>query len=228
MTSFLRLLALGMVAVSAAACTVPMSNGEDQALSPTDRYPITVEPQIATMSVAVDDGMQRLAPGEADRIRAFAERWKARGQGMITAAAPSGSANRSAAMKALDEVEDILERAGVPSKAIDVTSYRADDDRASIALSFMTLAASAADCGVDWSENLGWTPRNTPWPDFGCSTQHNLAALVADPRDLIEPRASSPADAARRSQVLENYRKGVVTQSQRNADDTGNVSNVSP
>jgi len=228
MIRYLRLLALGMVALGASACSMPMTNGEDQALSPTDRYPITVEPQVATMAVAIDDGMQRLAPGEADRIRAFAERWKARGQGMINAAAPSGSANRTAAMNGMDEVKRILRASGIAANAINVTSYRAENDpRAPIALSFVTLAASAADCGTDWSQNLGWTPRNMAWPDFGCSTQHDFAALVADPRDLIEPRASDPADMARRSQVLDNYRKGIITQAQRNTDDSGNVSNVS-
>jgi len=117
MIRYLRLLALGMVALGASACSMPMTNGEDQALSPTDRYPITVEPQVATMAVAIDDGMQRLAPGEADRIRAFAERWKARGQGMINAAAPSGSANRTAAMNGMDEVKRILRASGIAANA---------------------------------------------------------------------------------------------------------------
>ena len=76
MIRYLRLLSLGMVALGASACSMPMTNGEDQAISPTERYPITVEPQVATMAVAIDDGMQRLAPGEADLIRAFAELWE--------------------------------------------------------------------------------------------------------------------------------------------------------
>jgi pilus assembly protein CpaD len=228
MIRIMRLLALGVVAVGAAGCATPLVNGGGQSLSPQERFPITVEPQVVTMAVSVDDGMQRLAPGESDRVRAFAERWKARGQGMINAAAPVGSSNRAAAKAGLDEVKRILRAAGVQTAAVNVSSYRADNDpRAPITLSFVTLAATAAECGVDWSENLGWTPRNMPWPDFGCTSQHNFAAMVADPRDLIEPRTSDPADAARRSQVLDNHRKGIVTQSQRNADDTGIVSTVS-
>ena len=229
MIRYLRLLSLGMVAVYAAGCTMPMTNGDAQAMSPTDRYPITVEPKVATIAVAVDEGMQRLAPGEADRIRAFVGRWKSRGQGMINAAAPSGSMNHGGMMAGLEEVKNILRASGVDRDAVNLTSYRADNDpRAPITLSFVTLAATAADCGTDWSQNLGWTPRNTPWPDFGCSTQHDFAALVADPHDLIEPRTSDASDGMRRSQVLENYRKGVITQTQHNTDDTGNVSSVKP
>ena len=227
MIRYVRLIVLGLVAAGAAGCTMPMANGEEEAISPVDHYPISVEPRVVTMTVAIDDGMQRLAPGENERVRAFAERWKARGQGMINAAAPAGSANRSAAMAGLDEVKGILYASGVAPDAMTVSSYRADNDsRAPITLSFVTLAASAADCGNNWSTNLAWNPHNTPWPDFGCSSQHNFAALVADPRDLIEPHTSDPADDLRRSQVLDSYRKGQTTQTAHTTDDSGAVSNV--
>lgn len=227
MTPIIRLLALGMVTACAAGCTTPMTNGEEQSLAPTDRYPITVEPQVVTMAVAVDGGLQRLAPGESERVRAFAESWKARGQGMINAATPDGVADHGASMAALDEVRHILHASGVQPRAVNVTSYRAGDDRrAPITLSFVTLAASTAECGVDWSENLAWSPRNMPWPDFGCSSQHNFAALVADPRDIVEPRTQDPADNQRRAKVLDNHRLGVLTQSQHNSDDSGTVSSV--
>lgn len=227
MIPYVRLLAVGMVAASAAGCTMPMSNGEEQAITPTANFPITVEPQVVTMAVAVDDGMQRLAPGESERVRAFAERWKTRGQGMINAATPVGSDNRGAALAGLDEIKRILHGSGIDAGAVNVSSYRADTNQhAPITLSFVTLQATAQDCGLDWSENLGWTPRNTPWPEFGCTTQHNFAAVVANPRDLLEPRSSDPADDARRSQVLDSFRKGTVTAAQKTQDDSGNVSAI--
>lgn len=226
MIPYMRLLAVGLLAASAAGCTMPMANGEDEAISPTANFPITVEPQVVTMAIMVDDGMQRLAPGESDRVRAFAERWKARGQGMINAATPAGSDNRAAALSSMDEVKRILRNAGVDAKAVNVSSYRADGRHAPITLSFVTLSATAQDCGMNWSENLGWTPRNTPWPEFGCTTQHNFAAVVANPRDLIEPRSSDPVDNGRRSKVLENYRNGTPTAAQKTTNDSGNVSNL--
>jgi pilus assembly protein CpaD len=225
MISYVRLLAVGILAASAAGCTMPLSNGEEEGITPTANYPITVEPQVVTMAVMVDDGMQRLAPGEAERVRAFAERWKMRGEGMINAATPVGAENRSAALASLDEIKRILYGAGIEPNAVNISSYRADNThRAPITLSFVTLSASASDCGMDWSENLGWSPRNMPWPEFGCTTQHNFAAVVANPRDLIEPRTSEPSDNARRSQILDNYRKGTVTAAQKTQDDSGNVS----
>ena len=39
----------------------------------------------------------------------------------------------------------------------------------------------------------------------------NLAAQIADPRDIISPRPMTPADAGRRAVVFDNYRAGQPT-----------------
>jgi translation elongation factor EF-Ts len=88
-------------------------------------------------------------------------------------------------------------------------------------------AAVAAECGKDWSENLSFAPRNLSWPEFGCSSQHNLAAIVEDPRDLERPRTLDKPDALRRSDMLQKYRKGEPTFTKRTSnEDSGTVSDV--
>jgi pilus assembly protein CpaD len=53
--------------------------------------------------------------------------------------------------------------------------------------------------------------------------------MVADPHDLIEPATSEPADAMRRSIVIEKYQRGEATQSTRNNQyESGRTSNVNP
>jgi pilus assembly protein CpaD len=193
------------------------------------QFPITVEPEVATLVVQVDDGLQTLARGEDERVRAFAERWKVRGHGVMNASSPSGASNQAAAAAALAEVKSVLVANGVAEPSVQFTSYRAaeGDTKAPITLSFITYVASAPDCGKNWTDNLGWTARNQSWPEFGCSSQHNLAALVSDPRDLVEPRATDTADANRRSTVLEKYRAGVPTATPPAGNaDSGNVSEV--
>ena len=44
--------------------------------------------------------------------------------------------------------------------------------------------------------------------NFGCATQHNLAAAVSKPEDLVQPRAEQNSYAARRRAVIEKYRSG--------------------
>jgi pilus assembly protein CpaD len=63
-------------------------------------------------------------------------------------------------------------------------------------------------------------------PDFGCSNQHNLAAMVSDPRDLITPRGMGPSDATRRETVIGTYEKAQSTAAQKSADQSATLSNV--
>lgn len=224
----LYLLSIGVSTLSLAGCTQPLTNGAPQMVRVEDAHPISVEPQVSTLVVRVDDGLQRLARGEDRRIEVFAAGWKARGQGLLTAAVPTESANGVAAAAAMQDVKRVLAASGIDANSVQFTTYRApaDDPNAPITLSFVSYAAVAAECGRDWTENMAYTPRNLPWPEFGCSTQHNLAAIVSDPRDLIEPRASEPADAARRGTVFDKYRAGEPTQTKAVKDNKGEVSTV--
>lgn len=223
-------IALGFVGIAASACTSPpLTNGPGQLADVQTAYPITVEPQVATLVVRVDDGLQALGRGEDQRVRAFVDQWKARGQGMLNAASPTGTPNQAAATAALGQIKKLLAAHGVEKGSVQYTSYRPaeGDNQAPITLSFVTYVATAVECGGDWSENLAFTPRNLPWPEFGCSTQHNFAAIVADPRDLIEPRSSDPADALRRGTVMEKYRAGMPTRTSDDSDaSSGQVSTV--
>jgi pilus assembly protein CpaD len=221
--------ALGFAGAMTAGCTSPMSNGEFQAATVEQRFPITVEPQMATLSLRVDEGLQRLAAGEGDRIEAFAERWKTRGQGAITVSAPQGSINQRAGELAMKEAAALLAKAGVPKSVVSLTAYPASQlpNNPPVTVSFMTLVAVAPDCSsLGWPDNLGFNPRNETWSNFGCATQNNLAAMVSDPRDLVEPKASDPIDAPRRLKVIEKYRNGAATQTQRKSDESGQVSTV--
>jgi pilus assembly protein CpaD len=70
--------------------------------------------------------------------------------------------------------------------------------------------AYAKDCG-NWPKDLTETARNEQYENFGCAQQNNLAAMVANPQDLERPRKQGPADATRRSNVIDKYRQGEAT-----------------
>ena len=77
-------------------------------------------------------------------------------------------------------------------------------------LTIESYAASAPAC-PDWSKPPGSDLANTLPSDFGCATDANLAAMVADPRDLIEGRKLSPASGDPAIAGLQRYRTGKVT-----------------
>ncbi len=222
------LLALGLTGIAATGCTSPpLNNDERQYYDAAQQFPITVEPQVQTLAVQVDNDLNSLARGEAERISAFAQRWRNRGQGLVNVATPSGAHGDGV----LAQVKKVLAANGVDKGAVQFSTYNppSSEGVAPITLSYVAYAATAAECGGDWSRNLSFEPRNTMRPDFGCSTQHNFAAMVADPHDLIEPATSEPADAMRRSIVIEKYQRGEATQSTRNNQyESGRTSNVNP
>jgi pilus assembly protein CpaD len=84
---------------------------------------------------------------------------------------------------------------------------------ATIRLNYPKISAVAGPCGL-WPEDLGPAISNKGYLDnkdyynFGCAYQHNLAAMVDNPSDLVQPRAETPAYTTRRSEAFEKYRKG--------------------
>jgi pilus assembly protein CpaD len=50
---------------------------------------------------------------------------------------------------------------------------------------------------------------NRPYWNLGCSSQRNLAAMVDNPADLVQPRGEGPIYTPRRTTVMEKYRAGM-------------------
>ena len=79
-------------------------------------------------------------------------------------------------------------------------------------MNYTKLTAHAGPCGL-WPHDLGpdfdWNyNENRPYWNLGCATQRNLAAMVANPADLVQPRGEAPAYEARRSIALDKWRLG--------------------
>lgn len=92
-----------------------------------------------------------------------------------------------------------------------------------VSISLIEYRADIPDCGQNW-ENLGRTGGNKPYANFGCSVTANLAAQVADPRDLAGPQVATPADAGRKAVIIDKYRKGEVTSAAENEAAKGTIS----
>jgi pilus assembly protein CpaD len=190
----------------------------------TERYPIKVTRAMARLDVDVD-GAKRLTGDDRARVAQFARDYGTRSGGPMIVARPEGGPNHVAAATKVASIQHELREAGVPPGAISYRVYQAgaSDRAAPVILTYETFEAISPECG-NWQQNTANTYTNRPYPNFGCASQRNLAAMVANPRDLVEPRAMTPADAGRRGVVLEAWRKGEKTQSERGPDDSGQVS----
>ena len=56
--------------------------------------------------------------------------------------------------------------------------------------------------------------------------QHNLAAMVANLRDLIEPRGMTPRNSQRRDVIMDKYVRGETTIADKSKDEKAKVSEV--
>src|SRR5438270_143079 len=71
----------------------------------------------------------------------------------------------------------------------------------SVRLAYSKIGAHTAECGP-WPDQTARNPENRHYANYGCATQQNLAAMVANPLDLLYPRAMTPPDAVRRTAVI--------------------------
>jgi pilus assembly protein CpaD len=68
-----------------------------------------------------------------------------------------------------------------------------------------------------WPEDLGPSIKNKgyyenkPYYNFGCAYQRNMAAMIDNPSDFVQPRPETPPYTARRNEAFEKYRKGNTT-----------------
>lgn len=172
------------------------------------RHPIVLADGEQTLDVPIASGDTHLTTGQKDIIKGFAQRFMASPAGVVQVQVPHGSYNAGAAAKVSSDVRRALEANGIRGQRILMTSYVAQPtgDAAPIRLSYVTTKAMTDQCG-QWPEDLSDnTFQNKNWYNFGCSSQNNLAAQVADPTDLIAPRGMTPIDAAQRAQVISDYR----------------------
>jgi len=203
-------------------------NGADQAQYDVSRvHPISVLSDVATLNIDIPPGQPGLTAADRVAVAGFAGDYRARGHGPLTISTPSGSPNAGSATAVLADVRDALAERGVSGDALAYTPYSASagDRSAPLILSFKRYVAQASNCG-DWSKSLTADYANVPPLNFGCATQNNLAAMIADPADLLKAREMTPADADRRNTVLEKYRQGESTATARSDQDSGAVSKV--
>jgi pilus assembly protein CpaD len=230
-----RVAAVASLAAMLAGCYSAHQSVDDIQAMPSDyrqRHPITLQEGNRTVEVFVGSNRGGLTPAQRADVLAFAHVWKREATGGVVIDVPSGTPNERAAAESLHEIQSILVAAGVPGQGIAVRPYRPVDPGrlATIKLVYPRITAEAGPCGL-WPHDLGPADfaaydSNKPYWNLGCASQRNLAAMVDNPTDLVQPRAETPAYEARRSVVLEKYRKGESTATNYPNENKGKISDV--
>ncbi|MBL8589346.1 MAG: CpaD family pilus assembly protein [Methylobacteriaceae bacterium] len=238
MTTFNATLRKGLAAALLMAAPLAACSNVDRVVTGTAvspdvraRHPIVLTNAPQTLDIFVPGAAGRLDNRQIDDIRDFAKNYNNAGTGVIQILAPRGSAQDAAAQRVVGEIRSQLSGAGVKGY-VDVGVYHVADARlaAPVRLSYHGLEARVASRCGEWPEDLasgtslkGW--ENRPYYNLGCATQQNLAAQIADPRDLVRPRHMQPADGSMRVRAITAVRAGKnpTTEWPSSANPIGNV-----
>mgnify|MGYP001820420445 FL=1 len=205
--SAMRTLTPAVALLALTACQHQMSGGVDDIYMPQMHYEIhPIEVAKGTVKLQVPTRSAKLTTKEQNAVRQFAHQANETDASKVYVRRPAGGMVGNAVAA---KVAQLLEREGISSHRIKHSSYKGGA-RSPVLMSFTRKFAVTGECG-DWSENLSETSSNQNYKNFGCSGQHNLAAMVANPEDFEAPRTSTSASASRRNEVFKKYIGGEDT-----------------
>jgi len=197
------------------------------------RHPIAIQEADQSVVIFVGHARGGLSASQRADVIGLAQTWLREGTGAISADLPVGTPNARAAADSFREIQALLAAAGVPPRGIVVHHYHPQDPRqmATIRLNYPKISAVAGPCGL-WPEDLGPSIKNKsyfenkPYYNLGCANQRNLAAMVDNPSDLVQPRPETPAYTVRRTAAFAKYRKGESTASTDSEADKAKLSDT--
>lgn len=182
-------------AATLAACT---STADTNRSLDSVHQPI-VSNSVFSFDVATSNG--ELPPSEQARLLGWFDAMSIRYGDRIAVEDPSlyGSSGAVASVRSMVEKRGLLMSAAVPVTAGSVPA-------GSVRVTVTRAAAHVPGC-PDWSSKSSININNATSANYGCATNSNLAAMVADANDLIKGAADRGGDPATATKPIETYRK---------------------
>ena len=215
----LTCLSLSALALLAGCAEDPANSRVHAAYDGRAAHPIELRSRVAASPVEISE-KAGISVDEQSRLNGFIDDYLAAGGGPLTITATEKIDGRDAARRRVEQVASYAMHRGVLPQELDV---QIGDTPAGepVVLSFQRYSIKPTSCYNEAFETTAINPRNLGHNRLGCATQANLAAMLSNPADLAMRRTETPADAQRRSLVIQAYRAGAVTDSQRSPFATG-------
>ena len=217
------LAALGACA-SSAPTAVPQSYLQGTVL---DKNAIEVVKRTEFLEIGLDPSASELASTDRARIRDFIDVYTRRGNGPLVLSLPQTSDNSQLAVAAIADARAIAWERGVEYAEMTGTAHgRGSATGEPMILAFQVYEAVAPECAQKSAIDFSNIDSNNTLPTLGCSVRTNLAAMIVEPGDLLGTRPLDQGDMLRRADILEKFRAGESTASERSSAESGAVSGV--
>jgi pilus assembly protein CpaD len=205
--------ATALIGLAGCSSTLVGTDTKPDPVSPTTQYSLQAEER--PDEVALRPHAEGLSGNQRAALAAFVERWRTAGGGDIVIDTPSTGADPGAISRTAAGVLAELQMLGAPSTALRFTAYEAAGrPDAPVVARFAAYTLRRDDCSKTW-DNLVSTGKNNVSSHLGCVINANMAAQIARPQDVAAPALTQAADASRRTNVLDKYRKGEVSSAKR-------------
>lgn len=203
------LISIGFLSVIMSGCQTPMPS-----TGPTPfRNKIQIAESIERLELYTRPTGLELSARDNVAVTQFLQAYSQKGDGPVYINIPSSSANGIGAQQARNLIRQRLRQIGSHGAPVQMGQYQtAYGAPAPVVVSYRTLKTVPQDCR-DFSD-LSSTYNNQPYSSYGCSQSSNLAAMIQDPRQLIQPYDLGAPDSQRRQTVYGKYIEGENTASE--------------
>lgn len=186
-----------------------VSQGSGTVLDVHVASPVGVE---SRMALSAAQGAQGLTGQEYGQVSDFAADYVRAGRGNVVISIPTNAGNSQSAAMVAQDAQRALYAAGVDYSKISSGTYQAQGQpNASVLISFERYEARKLVCEPWTATDATKTNSNLSPRRFGCAQNANLAAMLADPGDLLSDRKDPSTRDAKRLQVgFEKNQKGEV------------------
>jgi len=200
--------------VSLAAMTVILSacaSGHNQNLPPiTMRSPINVAESVERLELYARPSGLELSARDELAVAQFLDGYRQSGTGPLFLNRPSAQAGQAGTRQAEAVIRGLMRDGGLNPSSLQGGQYQSNPYApAPVVVSYRALRAIPDNCRR--SDSLTDSFSNQAPESFGCFQSANLAAMITDPRQLIEPYEFGQSDAQRRQVIYDRFIQGEQT-----------------
>lgn len=202
------------------ACAAPSMSYKPTQL----RNPIKVAESIERLELYTRPNGLELSARDRLAVAQFLDGYGRSGEGALFVNRPANAVSGLGTQQAEAVIRTLMVQGGLNPNSVQTGQYASNPGApAPVVVSYRTLRAIPEDCLAMGS--LTDTYSNQPQGGFGCFQSANLAAMITDPRQLLEPYASGQPNAQRRQVIYDRYIQGEPTAAQVNPDQRVGVNN---
>jgi len=207
--TLLNILCGALTAVTLVACSTPSASSGPSVF----KNKIQVAESIERLELYTRPEGLELSARDQLAVNQFLQSYRQRGSGPIYLNIPSNTSSGLGVQQAQALISQNLSGLGFGSSAMQTGQYQVSHNSpAPVVVSYRTLKAVPNDCRQ--IGDITDTYANQTYDNFGCFHTANIAAMISDPRQLLEPYDMTIPDSQRRQIVYDKYIRGENTASE--------------